>query len=218
MASEFVVIGLGRFGQAVARSLQRLGQSVMVLDADQDRVQDASTEFDAAVCADATDERTIHELGLEKMAAAIVAIGETSIESSILVTALLRQLGVPRIVGRAVTDLHARVLLEVGAHEVVNPEQHAGERLGRRLAYPSVREQLDLGENAALAEIEAPESFAGRTLAELEVRRRHGVTVVGLRRGGAVLANLGPEDRIDSGDVLIVVGAPDALRRLAALS
>ena len=218
MASEYVVIGLGRFGQAVAFSLRRLGQSVMVLDADHDRVQEVSSEFDAALCADATDERTIRELGLEKMAAAVVAIGETSIEASILVTALLRQVGVPRIVGRAVTSLHARVLLEVGAHEVVNPEQHAGERLGRRLAYPSVREQLDLGEQAVLAEVEAPESLAGRTLADLAVRRRYGVTVVGIRRGHEIKANLEADDRIETGDVLIVVGAPDDVRRLAALT
>lgn len=218
MTGEFVVIGIGRFGRAVADTLRRLGQSVLVVDTDPERIQEISSDFDAAVCADATDERVAAELGLRRMSCAIVAIGEQSMEASILITAVLRQIGVPRIVARAVTPLHMRVLRAVGAHEVVNPELHMGERLGRKLAHPSVLEQIDLGESTDLAEVEAPEAFAGRTLQDLDVRRRHRVSVVAVKRGETVRAALTAEEMIESGDVLIVIGAPEDIRKLAALA
>lgn len=218
MTGEFVVIGMGRFGLAVAATLRSLGQSVLVVDSDPARVQELSAEFDAALCADGTDEKAIAELGLRRMACAVVAIGEQSLEASILVTAVLRQVGVPRIIARAVSPLHMRVLRAVGAHEVVNPELHMGERLGRKLAHPSVLEQLDLGEATDIAEIETPEAFAGKTLLEVDVRRKYRITVVAIKRGSTVRAALTADETIQSGDVLVVIGAPADIRKVAALA
>jgi trk system potassium uptake protein len=217
MIGEHVVIGLGVFGRAVAADLVRLGQSVLAIDLDQDNVQRVADTLDAAVCADATVEETLRELGVERSACAVVAIGAESREASILVTALLRQIGVPRIVARAVSDLHARVLLAVGATEVVNPEAEMGERLARRLAQPSLLEHLELDEQTRLAEVAVPAAFIGRSLAELEIRRRYGVTVVALKRVQGVHSIVDPTEHLEPGDVMVVIGSPDSVRRLAAL-
>ena len=216
MIGEFLVIGLGRFGRAVAVGLHAEGQSVLAVDAREDIVQQVATQVDAVVSADATDERALKDLHPERMCCAVVAIGGESIESSILCTALLRQMGVPRIVARAVTELHARVLLAVGADEVINPEADVGARLSRRLAQPNVFEQIELGEDADLAEIAVPEAFVGKSLVDLDIRRRFSISVVAIRRQDRVKANLDGGELLQTGDVLLAIGSRGALRRVAA--
>jgi trk system potassium uptake protein TrkA len=218
VAQEVLVVGLGIFGRSVALNLGRQGISVLAVDSDEHEVQAMAPELDAVICADATDEASLRELRPERLSCAVVAIGADSMESSILATALLRQLGVPRIVGRAVTELHARVLAAVGAHEVVSPETEMGQRLARRLAQPNVLDRLELADDAELAEVESPESFAGQSLSELQLRRQHQVMVVARRRGESLEAPVDPQSPLASGDILIVIGAPAAIRRLAALA
>jgi trk system potassium uptake protein TrkA len=218
MAAEFAVIGLGVFGRSVALNLVRHGQSVLAIDSDESEVRTAASELDAVVCADATDENALRELHLDRMSCVVVAIGAEAMEASILATALLRQIGVPRIVGRSLSELHARVLLAVGAHEVVRPEQEMGERLARRLAQPNVLERLELGGDTVLAEVRVPEAFAGKTLVDLDMRRRFGILVVAIRRGGYIRAAAGAGERLESGDVLVIIGGPEAVGRVAALA
>lgn len=218
MVGQFVVIGLGIFGRTVAVNLARSGHSVLAVDLDQREVDRVAPELDSVVRADATDEQALRELRLERVSCAVVAIGAQAMEASILTTALLRQMGVPRIVARSLSELHARVLRAVGAHEVVSPEEEMGHRLARRLSEPNVLERLELGEDAELVELAAPESFIGQTLVDLKVRQRFGVTVVAVRRAGSVRASLGAGDRLESGDVLVVIGDPEGASRLAALA
>jgi len=216
MAREFAVIGLGVFGWHVAVNLSRLGHSVLAIDSDEERVRAAQGELDDLVCADATDEAALRELELDRVGCAVVAIGAEAMEASILATTLLRQIGVPQIVARSLSRLHARVLRAVGAHVVVSPEEEMGERLARRLAQPNVLERVLLGGAAELAELEAPAEFVGKTLVELDVRRRYGVSVVAIRRGSSVLASLEQNERMAPGDVLVVIGTSPAIARLAA--
>ncbi len=218
MAGEFMVIGLGRLGRSIALHLSRQGESVLAVDANADRVQAVANSVDAAVCADTTDEAVLAELHPERCTCAVVAVGMQAVQASILTTALLHQSGVPRIVARAVDDLHGRVLRAVGADEIVNPEAEIGERLAQRLSRPNVLEQLELGDDADLAEVTVPEAFVGRTLIELDVRRRHAVSVVAIRRGAQVRANLGGCERLASQDVLVVIGERAAIARLASLA
>jgi len=215
---QFVVIGLGIFGRTVAVNLARSGHSVLAVDLDQREVDRVAPELDSVVRADATDEQALRELRLERVSCAVVAIGAQAMEASILTTALLRQMGVPRIVARSLSELHARVLRAVGAHEVVSPEEEMGHRLARRLAEPNVLERLELGEDAEIVELGVPESFIGRTLVDLKVRQQFGVTVVAVRRAGSVRASLGASDRLEPGDVLVVIGDPEGASRLAALA
>lgn len=217
MVGGFVVIGLGVFGRTVALTLARMGLQVLAIDQDEEEAQRVAGDLDAVVSLDATDEVALRELGLEGVSCAVVAIGAEAREASILVTALLRQMGVPRIVARAMSDLHARVLLAVGAHEVISPEAEMGQRLARRLAQPNLLERLELGEGAELAELEVPASFVDRSLVELDIRRRFGVSVVALRRGGTVRATVDGSERIAAGDVMVVIGSTEAVGRLAGV-
>ena len=216
MAQEYVVIGLGQLGKAVALSLAGQGQSVLVIDEKEDSIREIAGEVDAAVAADSTDERVLRELGVPTMSCAVVAIGQDSLEASIMTTAVLRQLGVPRIIARAVNELHARVLRSVGAHEVLNAEQEMGHRLALRLVQPSIKEQLELG-NANLAELSVPESFVGKTLKDLDMRNKFEVSVMAVKRGEELLANPGAAEVLRHGDILLILGSQAAVRRMAAL-
>jgi trk system potassium uptake protein TrkA len=217
MAAEYVVIGAGQFGTALALNLAAQGQAVLVIDKDERLVQSLSPHVNAAVVADTTDEATLVELDVARMTTAVVAIGAEATEASILTTALLRQLGVPRIVARAVNQLHGRVLRAVGAHEVLNPEEEIGKRLAASLVQPNIKEQLAIG-NAVLAEMNVPERFVGKSLSELNIRSHFGVTVMAVRRGDAVRANPPAHEILSTGDVVIVLGEPDAVNKVASLA
>jgi len=218
VVGQFAVIGLGIFGRTVAVNLARSGHSVLAVDLDQQEVDRVAPELDSVMRADTTDEQALRDLRLERITCAVVAIGAQSMEASILTTALLRQMGVPRIVARAMNELHARVLRAVGAHEVVSPEEEMGQRLARRLAEPNVLERLELGDDVELVELTVPEMIIGKTLVDLKVRQQFGVTVVAVRRAGTVRANFAVDDPLQPGDVLVVIGDADGIRRLSALA
>lgn len=218
MSGEFAVIGLGQFGRAVALSLVREGAAVLAIDQLEERAQLVEAEVDAVACADATDERALNELGLERMSCVVVAMGARARETSILTTSLLRQRGIPRIISRAANELHARVLLAVGAHEVINPEMQMGQRLARNLAHPTILEQIALDENTNLVEVATPEQFIGKSMTEIDMRRRYGVSVIAIRRGGQVLPQIGTDERLARGDRLLIVGPPASVRRVASLA
>lgn len=215
-SGEFVVIGLGRFGRSLVLNLTHQGRSVLAVDLDPERVEMVKEDVDAAVIADTTDEQALAELPLERMTCAVVTIGARATEASILTTALLRQLGVPRVVVRSFNDLHARVLLAVGASEVINPEDEMGRRLALHLSNPAIGEQIQLGD-ATITEVETPEAFVGHSLAELDLRNRLDVTVLALRRGDRVRANPRSSEQVESGDVLVLMGSDASVRRVAAL-
>jgi len=212
--ADFAVVGMGRFGRAVARSLTREGQSVLALDRDPERLRAVADDVDAVAAVDMTDEAAVAALRLERMACIVVAIGSRATEASLLVTAILRRSAATRIVARAFDERHARVLLAIGADEVLNPEDEIGERLALHLAHPDLLDQLRLGE-ALIAEVEAPEAWVGRSLGELN--EAHQIATLALRRDGATDSDPRPGERVESGDVLVLMGRGDTIRRAAAL-
>lgn len=216
MSGDFAVIGLGQFGRAVATHLVNQGEAVLAIDMDAERAKRVESGVDAVVVADATDEAALIELGLERMSCVVVAMGVRAKETSIMVTALLRQRGVRRVVSRATSELHGRVLLAVGAHEIVNPEQQMGARLAHHLANPHVLDQFALDREHVVAEVEAPETFVGRDLRDLGLRERSKIAVVLIRRDGRVISTIDEHERVASGDVLVVLGTPHAVRQFAA--
>jgi trk system potassium uptake protein TrkA len=218
MAGDFVVVGLGMFGRSVALSLARLGQSVLGIDRSESIVQSAAEEIDRAVCLDATDEQALAELPLRRMSCAVVAIGAQSMESSILATAILAQMGLPKIVARSVSDLHARVLRAVGAHQVIIPEVELGRRVALSLSQPNVLERVELGDQVEIAEIETPGSFVNRSVVDLDIRRKHGVTIVALRRDDRILAGREVLEPLKPGDVMVLIGPREAIAGMAALA
>jgi trk system potassium uptake protein TrkA len=152
------------------------------------------------------------------LSCAVVAIGAESMEASILATALLRQMGVPRIIARSLSELHARVLRAVGAHEVVSPEEEMGQRLARRLAEPAVLERIEIGAGVDLAEVEIPAGWIGKSPVDLDVRRKYGVTLVAVRRGQEVHASVDPSERLEENDILFVIGRAENIARVASMS
>jgi trk system potassium uptake protein TrkA len=168
-----------------------------------------------AVAMDATDEASLARTQPERRDLCVCAIGDESRESSIVVTALLRQMGAKRLVARATNLLHERILRLIGAHEVVNPESAFGERFATHLLHPLVGDEIDLGHDLRLTELRAPTALVGRSLGELALPKRFGITVVAIRTGErGVVETPGPERILAPEDLLVVVARGGAVGRL----
>lgn len=210
---QALVIGLGQFGMSLAQSLASHNVEVIAVDRRERRVKIASEFVAEALAFDAMDDDALQRLAPSRRDLCVCAVGDEAREASILITALLRQMGGPRVLARATDPLHARILRLVGAHEVVNPEQAFGARLAFRLAHRGVVNVLPLGADLVITELELPATMVGKTLKELELPRRHGITVVAIRRlengeGSAHLPN--PSEPLEVGDVLVTVSRPGA--------
>ena len=201
---EFVVIGLGRFGGGLAATLVGMGHEVLGIDSDPRIVQDLSGVLTHVIEADSTSEEAMRQLGVTEFSTAVVAIG-TDLEASILTTGVLVDLGVERIVAKAVTEPHGRILTRIGAHKVVFPERDMGIRVGHSLA-GSILDYFELDPGFALVESTAPRELVGKTLADAEVRKRYGVTVVCIKPAGGSFTYATPETVVQEGDVLVVAG------------
>lgn len=211
---QFAVIGLGRFGSSVARTLSRMGYDVLAVDTSEDRVNDITDEVTYAVQVDAMDEQALKSLGVRNFDVVIVAIGH-EVQSSILVTVMLKEMGVPRVVAKAQTELHGKVLQKVGADMVVFPERDMGVRLAHALVSRNILDQINLSPDFSIVELLAPSEFIGKTLQESAMRQEYGVTILAVRRGNEVIISPGAKQVIKEGDVLVVVGRNDKLRSLS---
>jgi len=219
---RFAVIGLGRFGARLARELAADGAEVIAVDQRQDLVEQIRDHVTLAVALSAADEHALRAQGIDKVDVAVVGIG-TAFEDAVLATSTLKRLGVERVISRATSARRAEILSRVGADDVVNPEAEAADRWSGRLMMPQVMERIELGERHSLVQIRAPEAWTGKTLEQLRLRKRHKVNVVVIRRllpddekGGAgyVIDTPMPDSRVETGDVLVVVGSNDAIEAL----
>jgi trk system potassium uptake protein TrkA len=213
---QVLIIGLGQFGMSLAHALAERRIEVLAVDSREDRVQAAAALVTDAVCFDAMDQKALATASPEKRDVCVCAMGQEAREASIVVTALLRQMGAPRVVARASDEIHERILRLVGAHEVVNPDRAFGEQFANHLLLRSVIAQVPLGDDLMLTELTAPSAVVGRTLKDLALPTRHGITVVAVRRGGpqgrkTVLAD--PSSPIAADDVLVIVSPGDAVER-----
>lgn len=208
MSHQFLVVGLGRLGIAMVGTLDSLGHEVLAVDAREDLIQDLSDDMPNVhfVAADATDEDVLLGLNVQDFDAAAVVIGENHVEAGILATANLKEIGVPMIVARATSKLHARVLERVGADRVIQPEKEMGAQVARVLASPGMLDYVDLGEDEALIEAGVPGQWVDRSLADLALSRNLGLTVVALKpEGGAGTLPHG-DTVLREGDVIVVGG------------
>ena len=203
-ASTIVVIGLGRFGTALALELVKTGREVLGVDADEKLVQNLSDKLTHVVQADTTDEATLRELGIQDFDSAVVAIG-SDLEASILTASLLLQIGVPEVWAKATSVSHGRILEQLGVHHVIFPEMDMGKRVAHMVSGESL-DYVQIDEDFVMAKTEAPESFDGKTLADMKFRSNHGVTVVATRKAGANYLPSFPETVLNTGDVIIVAG------------
>lgn len=199
------MIGLGRFGGALAEDLIAHGHEVLGVDANPKLVQAHAQKLTHVVEADSTDIDAMRQLGAGDFETAVVAIG-TEVEASILTASVLVDLGVPRIVAKAVSEPHGKILSRVGAHRVIFPERDMGLRVARSLAGRDVIDYMELDPGFVLLETKAPPELVGKTLAEAEVRRRYGLTVVSVKGADKPATYATPETRIEEGDILVIAG------------
>jgi trk system potassium uptake protein TrkA len=203
-ASTIVVIGMGRFGTALALELVKGGREVLGIDADERLVQNMSSKLTHVVQADTTDEEALRELGIQDFDSAVVAIG-SDLEASILTASLILQLGVPEVWAKATSVSHGRILEQLGVHHVIFPEMDMGKRVAHMVSGESL-DYIQLDDDFVMAKTEVPEGFNGKTLGEMKFRSNHGVTVVATRQEGGSYNPSFPETVLNIGDVMIVAG------------
>ena len=215
MTRQFVVVGLGRLGISMVGTLDSLGHEVLAIDKREDVIQSLADELPNVhlVATDATDEATVRGLNVEGFDAAAVMIGENHLEAGILATATLKEVGVPRIVARATGGIHARVLEKVGADRVIQPEREIGEQLARTMASPVVLDYVDLGDDEALIESQLPRAWLDKSLSELDLSQKFGLTVLALKPKGRPGSLPRGDTVLHDGDVLVVGGSKKALDR-----
>jgi trk system potassium uptake protein TrkA len=211
---QVAVIGLGRFGSSVARTLASSGCEVLAVDVDEARVKAIADEVTDAVRANALDDEALRSLGLRNFEVVVVAIGH-EVEASILTTVLLKEMGVPKIVAKAQDDLHGRVLQKVGADIVVFPERDMGVRLAHTLISRNVIDEIQISTDYSIMEIQAPPRFLDRSLKELELRQRFGLTVLAIRRADRIIVSPDAEQTLEEGDILVTLGQPEKLESLS---
>lgn len=212
-AKSFAVIGIGRFGASVAQTLCALGHEVLAIDRDETRIAAIADLVTHAVVADTTDERALKRIGVRNFDCIIISVGD-DIRTSILTTVLVKEQGAQFVIAKASDRLHARLLEKTGADKVVLPEHEAGVRLARSLVSGSIIDYLDLSDEYSINETLIPEPWVGRTLVELNVRNRFGVSVIAIRRGEDILVTLDPKAPLRAGDVLVMIGSNESLSRI----
>jgi trk system potassium uptake protein len=209
------VIGLGRFGSAVAQALFRLGHDVLAIDENEELVQSWADRLTHVVEADSSNTDALRRLGVQDFPHAVVGIG-SDIEASVLTVLALAELGVPDIWAKAVNPRHGRILERTGAHHVVYPEAAMGERVAH-LVTGQMIDFLEFDDGFAIVKTRAPLETVGQTLAESAVRGKYGVTVVGVKRPRMDFTYATPETVINRGDILIVSGPTPKVEKFAAM-
>jgi trk system potassium uptake protein len=209
---EFVVIGLGRFGGSIVRSLAEQGMEVMAIDQDEDKVNEFSSIASHAVVADSTDESVLKSLGIRNFDHVIVAIGD-DIQSSVLTTLMLKEIGVKKITVKAQNDYHEKVLRKIGANQVVHPERDMGRRIAHNIVSNNVLDYLELSDEHSIMEIVANDQLVGNTLIDLDIRAKYGINIVAIKRDRDIIVSPQADEQIRVGDILIVIGADTDINR-----
>lgn len=205
MSQQFAVIGLGRFGSSVARTLYEMDYEVMGIDESEEKVNENIHNVTHAIVADSTDETALREIGIRNFDVVVVAIG-VDIQASILTTLLLKEMGVKKIVAKAQNERHGQVLYKVGADRVVFPERDMGIRVAHNLISANVLDFIELAEDYSVAEVVVSANMVGKNLRQLDVRAKYGVNVIAIKSGDEFNIAPRPDDVIRASDVLVVIG------------
>lgn len=210
---QFAVIGMGRFGSSVAKTLYAMNYDVLAIDSDESRTDEVVEQVTHAVTADATDEDVMRALGLRNFDVVVVAIGQ-DIQASILTTLIVKEMGIGMIVAKAQNELHGKVLVRIGADKVIFPERDMGARVAHHLISPNILDHIELSKDYSIVDLEAGPGLIGKNLRQLDIRNKFGCNVMGIRGKDGIM-NIAPhaEDLIKEGDVLVIVGKNDNLHR-----
>ncbi|MFT9497130.1 potassium channel family protein [Anaerosolibacter sp.] len=202
---QYAVIGCGRFGASVARTLYETGHDVLAIDQDEDVIQELADSVTHAVQMDATDESSLRSLGVRNFDVAVIAIG-SDIQSSILITLLAKELGVKYVVAKAQNELHAKILYKTGADRVVLPEREMGVRVAHSLVSSNILDYIELAPDYSIAEITPLKEWIGKNLKDIDIRVKYGVTIMAIKRKAEINISPSAQDVICHDDVIVVVG------------
>ena len=209
---SILIIGLGRFGRHAAMKLNEMNHQVLAVDQDEERLNDVLSFVTSAQIGDATSEAFLSSLGVGDFDACIVAIGD-DFQASLETTSLLKELGARNVIARASTGVQEKFLLRNGADEVVYPEKQLANWTAIRCTSDHILDYVDLDGDWAIFELEVPEHWWGKTLVELDIRRRHGINVLGVRTGGDIDMNVTPDTALRPGSSVLVLGTEKEVHR-----
>ncbi len=210
---SFVVIGCGRFGTSVAKTLYNLGNEVMAVDMDPVVIQEISEYVTHAVVADVLDEAVLHELGLSNFDVVIISIA-SNIEASIMATLTAKEVGAKKVVVKAQSDIHGKVLTKIGADRIIFPERDMGARVAHNLTSSNILDFIELSPEYYIIEITALKRWLNKSLSELRLRNKYGVNVLAIKRGNVLKISPAADEVVKQGDILVVIGDADDIGKI----
>ena len=213
MKNTYAVFGLGRYGTAVARELVANGMEVIAVDSDQRTVNAAADGLPICKCADITDPEVIRQLGIGNVDVVIVAMAN-NLEASVMAVTLCKEAGVPTVIAKCANEMHQKILTRVGADKVVFPENESGIRLAKNLLSSGFVDMVSLAKNVSMIELDVKPEWVGKNLIELNLRKKHSINVVALRKGDAVSVDIDPHAALQANDKLIVIANTEKLLKL----
>ncbi|WP_338447782.1 TrkA family potassium uptake protein [Niallia oryzisoli] len=211
---QYAVIGLGRFGTSVARKLHEAGQEVLGIDVIEERVEDAEPYVTHAVVADSTEEKALSSIGIRNFDCVIVAIGN-DMQASILTVSILKEMGIKKIITKAIGKRHGKVLEKVGADWIIYPERDMGERVANQLLSPNMLNYIELSQEHSIEEIMIPSKMAEKNLRELDIRAKYQVSVIAIVRGKEIIISPSPDQLLYEKDILVMIGRREDLAKFA---
>lgn len=212
----FAVIGMGRFGSSVAQTLFQMGYDVMAIDLDEEAIDELKDKVTYGVTADAQEERVLESLGVRNFDVVIVAIGN-DIQASILVTLTLKELGVKKVVAKAINERHGRLLEKLGADKIVYPERDMGERLAHYLVSANLLDYIAISDKYSLSEVTLPQFLVRKSLKQTNLRVKYGVNVIAIKRGESLIVAPPGDEVLNPDDVLICIGMTQHLDKFALM-
>lgn len=210
---QFAVIGLGAFGESLSRELTANGYEVLAIDTDKERVNNSLDFATSAVQADAMDETALRQLGIRNFDVVIVAIGH-NVQANILTTIALKEMGVKKVIAKAQSQLHGKVLKKIGADVVIYPERDMAIKLARTLISENIIDKIQFSPDFSIIEIVAPKIYAGKSLKQLQLREKIGITVLAVKRDENIIISPAAEQVINRGDILLVLGKDEDLEKI----
>jgi trk family potassium (K+) transporter, NAD+ binding protein len=210
LAKNFVVIGCGRFGRAIATTLYKLGHDVLAIDSNEEIIQNIAGDVTKAVTSQ-IDEQVLREIGVPNCDVAIVSMG-SDIESSVITTLLLKEMKIPYIVCKASTEIHEKILYKIGADRVVSPERDSGIKIAKNLVSDNILDKIDLDPDYAIFELITPKSWIGKSLIELNVRKEYNLNVVAIKKDDDFVITPNPEEPLKENDIILLLGEKKNLK------
>lgn len=212
---QFVVIGLGRFGCSLAKTISQLGNDVLAIDKDEERVQEIADHVTHAIQMDATDEAVLQNIGIRNFDVAVVSISD--VQENIMSALLIKEMGVKYIIATAHNEKHKRVLSKIGVDKVILAEQDMGIRVAHNLVSSNILDYIELSAEYSIMEVEALDDWIGKTLKDLALRKKYGINVVAMKNSKSVNISPSADDIVHEGDIIVALGAVKTLRNFEKL-